>query len=130
MQQTNSKEFETIVLIQESYGLPKGTLGVNGGMVIDSGHYMVEFVVMDDDYHSFMKKNNFKSIQEYIEYQEKENVFGAQYWKNPFNTIRVYPEIVLSQSDIEKRKNEAKEKLSMIQKELTLYNEYANLLAQ
>lgn len=101
MHTTKSKEFDKIVLIEEMYGCPVGTTGIHGGIVIDSGHYMVEFVVMNEDYHSYMNQYGHKSIEDYIQYQERENTFfGSQYWKNPFHVMRVYPSSVMSVEDV------------------------------
>ena len=130
MHSTKSKEFDTIVLTKESYGFPVGTLGIHGGLLIDSGHYMIEFVVMDEDYHSYMTKYGHKTIQDYIQYQERENTFfGSQYWKNPFYVIRVYPEYVMSVEDVNRLKSQYQEEQKKLNDKMQRMDEIALLFS-
>lgn len=116
------KTFEEVVLIKESFGYPAGTLCVFVGYTYDSGYHVAEVAVVDEQMKNFLNKNRFYSLKEYIDYQERENIFGSKYWTNPFNLFKPYESDLKSLSQIHREIKEKEEQHTALKQEMAELN--------
>lgn len=84
------KRFDRVVLTEDTFGYKKGTKAIFVNSDYKSGYPVYAIAIIDDSILEFFDKHNFKSFEDYILYQQKENIFGDQYWTNPFTVI--YPD--------------------------------------
>lgn len=97
---SNFKKFETLEVKQDAaFGLKKGSLCIFSRDIISSGYNLCEVIAVDVDFYSYFKEHNFKNLKDYINSQQKSNIFKDSYWTNPFTVYNVYPED-LKKSDI------------------------------
>lgn len=102
------KNKELVVLTEDFRGYPKGTVGYFAGYSTDCGHEVANVALKDESFESYLEKHHeFDCFDSYIDYQNKENIFGDKYWTNPFTCIQPYVQNVMSISQI----NAEKEKL-------------------
>lgn len=119
------KKKEKVILTQEYRGFKKGTVGYFAGYDYSSGHRVAKFAVHDKSFDDFLAKHNeFNTFDEYIKYQNKENIFGDQYWMNPFLVIKPYENMLMSSRMIELEISNAREK---IEKESSKIKELGDL---
>lgn len=118
-----------IILTKDSHGLKAGTVGLHGGIEISSGYHMIRFIPMNERFKSYLSKNGFESIRDYILFQHEENFcFGAQYWTNPFDYTNIYDDsfefVDVLNSKIEEKQNQ----ISKIQQEIDALKELSRLI--
>lgn len=119
--------FEQIMLTEEYRGYKKGTLGLYGGKVFDSGAYYPLFIVLDEDYYSFMKENNFSGIPEYILFRRER--YLCDDFKQvlmPFNTIAPYDNNIVSMKKLQESMVYLEEKLNTKKELFQLFMEKLN----
>lgn len=92
-----------VVLTEKAYSFPSGTHAI---VARYDEHYssVIEIALCDDNMIDFFDKNKhlFSNFEEYIQYQRDNNVFGIQFWTNPFTTIKVEQKFVKTIAQIEK----------------------------
>lgn len=117
-------KFDKVVFKEDCNRFKKGDTAFYVTDVISSGYRMCVLIETDDYYYRFLKEEGAYNLESYLNKLRKDVLFmNEDGWHNRFTTHNVYPEYILSLSDIEKQKEKAQKTLKKAEEDLALYNE-------